>query len=329
MPDQTMRAVRFHDYGPPEALVVERVPRPEPGEGEVLVRVHAAGVNPVDWKFRRGDMRNFRPLQLPSAAGIDLAGTVEAVGPGVTAWQVGQAVFGSGSGAYAEYAVAPAGNLAAMPRTLTFDQAAAAPIGARTAWTALFDAAGLQPGQRLLVNGAAGGVGHFAVQLGRWKGAHVIGTASAANVDFVRSLGAETVVDYAATSVEDAVRDVDAVLDTVGGAGTERLLRVVKPGGVIASIAGPVPEEVAQQRGGARGACLAAALAWCAAPAHRRTDRVGNGGAGGREGVPTGGGQPGARAQRDRPRAGPHRPAHRRLARPRQRVVCRPVCRNQ
>ena len=249
MPDQTMRAVRFHDYGPPEALVVERVPRPEPGEGEVLVRVHAAGVNPVDWKFRRGDMRNFRPLQLPSAAGIDLAGTVEAVGPGVTAWQVGQAVFGSGSGAYAEYAVAPAGNLAAMPRTLTFDQAAAAPIGARTAWTALFDAAGLQPGQRLLVNGAAGGVGHFAVQLGRWKGAHVIGTASAANVDFVRSLGAETVVNYAATSVEDAVRDVDAVLDTVGGAGTERLLRVVKPGGVIVSIAGPVPEEVAQQRG--------------------------------------------------------------------------------
>jgi NADPH:quinone reductase-like Zn-dependent oxidoreductase len=244
-----MRAVRIHDYGPPEVLVIEQVPRPEPGEGEVLVRVHAAGVNPIDWKLRRGDMRAFRPLQFPVTPGFDLAGTVEAAGAGVTAFQPGQAVFGSGSGAYAEYAVAPAANLAAMPRNLTFDQAAAVPIGARTAWTALFDAAGLQPGQRLLVNGAAGGVGHFAVQLGRWKGAHVSGTASTANVEFVRSLGADEVVDYTATPVEQAVRDVDVVLDTVGGPGIQRLLQVLKPGGVIVTIAGQVPEGAAQERG--------------------------------------------------------------------------------
>ena len=249
MANRTMRAVRFHDYGPAEALVVEDVPRPEPKEGEVLVRVHAAGVNPVDWKARRGDMRNFRPLPLPAIPGIDLAGTIEMLGPDTDTFQLGQAVFGSASAAYAEYAVAPVANLAAMSANLTFEHAAAVPIGARTAWTSLFDAAGLEAGQRLLVQGAAGGVGLFAVQFGRWKGARVTGTASASNVDFVRSLGAEQVVDYTATPVERAVRDADVVLDTVGGEGTARLLQTLKPGGVIVSIAGRVSEELAQQRG--------------------------------------------------------------------------------
>lgn len=249
MADQTMRAVRFHDYGPADALVVEEVPRPEPKAGEVLVRVHAAGVNPVDWKIRRGDLRAFRPLPLPAIPGSDLAGVVEAVGPGAEAFAPGQAVFGSGSGAYAQYAVAPAGNLAAKPGSLDFEQAAAVPIGARTAWTAIFDAAGLTAGQRLLVRGAAGGVGLFAVQLGRWKGAHVIGVASAANADFVRSLGAAEVVDYAAVPIEQSARDVDVALDTVGGPGAAGLLETVKPGGVIVSIAGQVPEEAAQRRG--------------------------------------------------------------------------------
>ncbi len=249
MASNSMRAVRFHDYGPPEVLVVEQVSRPEPKEGEVLVRVHAAGVNPVDWKLRQGFMRNFRPLTFPATPGIELAGTVEAIGAGVTAFSLGQAVYGNGSGAYAEYAIAAADGLAVMPHTLTFDQAATVSVGARTAWNALFDAADLQPGQRLLVQGAAGGVGLYGVQLGRWKGAHVAGTASATNIDFVRSLGAETVVDYTATPVEDAVRDVDAVLDTVGGPGTEGLLHTLKAGGIIVSIAGPVPEEAAKQRG--------------------------------------------------------------------------------
>jgi NADPH:quinone reductase-like Zn-dependent oxidoreductase len=249
MTQQMMRAVRFHDYGPAAVLVVEDVPRPEPKDGEVLVHVHAAGVNPVDWKIRRGDMRNFRSVPLPAIPGIDLAGIVAAVGPGVTAFQSGQAVFGSGSGAYAEYAVVPADNLAVLPHNLSFDQAATVPVGSRTAWTAIFDGAGLAAGQRLLVQGAAGGVGLFAVQLGRWKGAHVIGTASTANVDFVRSLGAETVVDYTKTPVERVVQGADVVLDTVGGPGTEHLLPTLKAGGIIVSIAGPVSEEAARQRG--------------------------------------------------------------------------------
>jgi NADPH:quinone reductase-like Zn-dependent oxidoreductase len=151
--DNTMRAARFHAYGPPDELVVDTVPRPEPQEGEVLVQVHAAGVNPIDWKFRAGYLKDFMPLALPYTPGIDLAGIVEGVGPGVTTFQRGQAVFGRGAGTYAEYAVAPAGNLAPKPSNLTFDQAATVPVGGVTAWLGLFDVAGLQSGQRLLVHG--------------------------------------------------------------------------------------------------------------------------------------------------------------------------------
>ena len=249
MTDNAMRAVRFHDYGPPENLVVERVPRPEPKAGEVLVRVHAAGVNPVDWKIRKGLLKSNMPVSLPSTPGADLAGIVEAVGPGVTAFQKGQAVFGRATGSYAEYAIAPAGSLAPKPRDLTFDQAASIPIGACTAWKAIFDVGGLQAGQRLLVHGAAGGVGSFAVQFGRWKGAHVMGTASASNIEFVRSLGAETVIDYNATPFESVVHDVDVVLDTVGGAVQDRSWQVLRQGGILVETAGPAPEETAKKFG--------------------------------------------------------------------------------
>ncbi len=249
MAEQTMRAARFHDYGPPDVLVVEDAPRPEPKEGEVLVHVHAAGVNPVDWKLRRGDMRNFRQIPLPAIPGSDVAGVVAALGQGVTDFAVGDGVFGSGSGAYAQFAVVPSVSLAPKPSTLTFEQAASIPIGARTAWSSLFDGAGLVAGQRLLVRGAAGGVGLFAVQLGRWKGAHVVGIASAANADFVRSLGASETIDYAAGPLTQFVQDVDVAFDTVGGPGIEGLLDTIKPGGVIVTIAGRVPEEDAQQRG--------------------------------------------------------------------------------
>ncbi len=249
MSDETMRAVRFHDYGPPENLVVERIPRPEPRAGEVLVRVHAAGVNPVDWKIRKGLLKGNMPLLLPSTPGADLAGTVEAVGPGVTAFQIGQAVFGRGTGSYAEYAIAPVGSLAPKPPDLTFDQAAAIPIGACTAWRAIFDVGGLQAGQRLLVHGAAGGVGSFAVQFGRWKGAHVIGTTSTSNVEFVRSMGAETVIDYTATPLESVVHDVDVVLDTVGGEVQDRSWQVLRRGGILVETAGPVSEETAKKHG--------------------------------------------------------------------------------
>jgi len=249
--DATMQAVRFHAYGGPEQLLLERVPRPEPRAGEILVSVHAAGVNPIDWKIRAGLMRASMSRPLPSTPGGDLAGTVAAVGGGVAAFQRGQAVYGRGNGSYAEYATAPAEWLAPMPRNLTFDQAAAVPAGARIAWVALFDLADLRPGQRVLIHGAAGGAGNYAVQLARWKGAHVIGTASGGNAAFVRSIGAETVIDYQAVPFERAVRGVDVVVDLIGGETQDRSWQALKPGGILVAI-GHAPDEDSAERHGVR-----------------------------------------------------------------------------
>jgi NADPH:quinone reductase-like Zn-dependent oxidoreductase len=250
MSTQTIQAIRVHQYGGPEELKLEQISRPEPQAGEVLVRIHAAGVNPVDWKIRAGWLKDFRPMQFPYIPGFDLAGIVEEIGPGVTAFQKGQAVFGqSPQGAYAEYAAAPAEKLALKPKTLSFDEAAAIPVGATTAWQGIFDHGGLQAGQRVLIQGAAGGVGLFAVQFARWKGAHVVGTTSTANVDFVRSLGAETVIDYTSTPIEQAVHDVDVVLDAVGGKTLESSVQVLKRGGTLVTIAGQPPQDKVQERG--------------------------------------------------------------------------------
>lgn len=249
MSTQTSRVIHIHNYGGPEQLKLEQVQRPEPQAGEVLVRVHAAGVNPADWKIRAGWMKDFRPLSFPYTPGLDFAGMVEEVGPGVTSFQKGQAVFGqSAKGTYAEYVTAPVETIALKPKTLSFDEAAAIPVGATTAWQGLFDHGGLQAGQRVLIQGAAGGVGMFAVQFARWKGAHVSGTASRSNVDFVRSLGAETVVDYTATPVETVLHDVDLVLDTVGGKTLESSVQAVKRGGTLVTIAGQPDEEKVRER---------------------------------------------------------------------------------
>lgn len=249
MSNNTMHAVRFHEYGPPEVLVVDDVPRPDPGDGEVLVRVHAAGVNPIDWKYRAGYLKEFAPLTLPYTPGFDLAGTVEAVGTSVTDFAPGEAVFGRGAASYAEYAIAPHGALARKPTNISFDQAATIPIGGVTAWAGLFDTGGLQAGQRLLIQGAAGGVGSFAVQLGHWKGAYVVGTASSRNIDFVRSLGADEAVDYRTTPVERMPRDFDVVLDIVGGETMDESWHLVKRGGILVAVAGMPSEEKAQQLG--------------------------------------------------------------------------------
>lgn len=238
----TMRAVRYHEYGAVDRLTLDEIPRPEPGEGQVLVRVHAAGVNPVDGNLRTGNFHAIYPLDLPYIPGFDLAGTVEAVGPGVRPFRPGDAVFGIAHGSYAEYAVAQAGDLAFKPRRLSFEQAAAVPMGAITAWTGLFTVADLRPGERVLVHAAAGGVGLFGVQLAVWKGAEVIGTASTDNVEFVRSLGAHTVVDYTAEDFEDMVRDVDVVLDNVGGEVQVRSWQVLKPGGFLLAVTGLEPD---------------------------------------------------------------------------------------
>jgi len=206
-------------------------------------------VNPIDWKLRSGQLQAFMPVELPCVPGIDLAGTVSELGPGVTELTLGDDVFGRGQGAYAEFATAPAQSIARKPVALSFGQAATLPVGGVTAWWGLFETAGLESGQRLLVHGGAGGVGGLAVQLGRWKGAHVIATTSTANVDFVRSLGADEVVDYSASRFEDTVRDVDVVLDTVGGDVTERSWSVLRKGGILVSAAGMPQPERAEQHG--------------------------------------------------------------------------------
>ena len=256
---QTMQAIRVHQYGEPEQLKLEQLPRPEPQAGEVLIRVHAAGVLPADWKTRQGFFKDVFPVSFPYIPGSAVAGVVEAIGTGVTAFQPGQAVFGrSTTGAYAEYtttAVEPPALtprtfslLALKPETLSFDEAATISGGATIAWTALFEDGALQAGQRVLIHGAAGGVGLYAIQFARWKGAQVIATASTANVDFVRSLGAETVIDYTTTPFEQFVRDVDLVLDTIGGETLQRSMEVVKSGGTLISLLEQPPQEKAQER---------------------------------------------------------------------------------
>lgn len=237
-----MRAVVVEQWGGPENLVEREVERPEPGLNEVLVRVHAAGVNPVDWKTRAsGGLIAWGDVPV---VGWDVSGTVEAVGPGVGIFRPGDEVFGMPLfprqvGAYAEYVVAPARHLAPKPASLTHVEAAALPLAALTAWQALVDAAGVRPGERVLVHAAAGGVGHLAVQIAKARGAYVIGTASAAKHDLVRELGADEVVDYRTNRFEDAVSDVDVVLDGLGGETAERSLTVLRDGGRLITLPGP------------------------------------------------------------------------------------------
>lgn len=243
---ETMKAVQIHSYGGPEVLRFEDAPRPEPGAREVLVRVHAAGVNPVDWKIREGKLGQY---PLPMVLGSDFSGEIEALGPGVEEFRVGEMVFGSvadESGSYAQYALAPVLHIVEKPKQIDHVTAAAIPVPAMTAWQALFDEAKLNAGQKVLIHAASGGVGNFAVQFAKWKGAHVIGTASGSNADLVRSLGADEFIDYRSTRFEEAVRDVDVVFDTVGGDTQERSWKVLKKGGVLVSIVQPPSEQSAK-----------------------------------------------------------------------------------
>ncbi|MEI5102400.1 NADP-dependent oxidoreductase [Streptomyces sp. PmtG] len=239
----TMRAVSQDTAGGPDVLKVVRARRPEPGRGEILVRVHAAGVNPADWKTRaRGVFAT--GATPPFTLGFDVSGVVEAVGDGVTLFEPGAAVFGMPrfphpAGAYAEYVTAPARHFAPKPEGLTHVEAGALPLAGLTAWQALVDTAAVRPGQRVLIHAAAGGVGHLAVQIAKARGARVTGTASAAKHDLLRSLGADEVIDYRDQDVTEAVRDADVVLDSLGGASWTRSLRVLRPGGTLVSILPP------------------------------------------------------------------------------------------
>jgi NADPH:quinone reductase-like Zn-dependent oxidoreductase len=245
----TMKIYMVKEYGGPEKLELEEQSLPEPGPGEVLIEMQAAGVNPIDWKLRSGLYKDFMPLSFPWTPGIDGAGMVRAVGPNAATFKQGQGVFGLINGAYAEYAIADAEEIFPIPDPLTFDQAAAVPIGALTAWKAVMEDADIKPGQHVLICGAAGGVGNFAVQFARLQGARVTGTCSALNLEFVRSLGAERAVDYRSSAFEKLVKDVDVVLDTVGGETLERACETVKKGGLVLTIAGNPPREKAAKLG--------------------------------------------------------------------------------
>jgi NADPH:quinone reductase-like Zn-dependent oxidoreductase len=233
-----MKANRIHRFGAPEVIVFEEVPRPAPGEGEVLVRVQAAGVGPWDGWIRTG--KSVLPQPLPLILGSDLAGRVEAVGPGVTALTAGDEVYGVTNarftGAYAEWAVASVAMLAPKPRTLDWVTAASMPVVAATAWQMLFDHAAVTAGQTVLVHGGSGNVGAYAVQLARKAGARVFATAAAAEREHVTRLGAEEVIDAREVSFEDELEGpVDVVIDTVGGEVLQRSLAVVRPGGIVVS----------------------------------------------------------------------------------------------
>lgn len=248
-----MKAIRIHGRGGPERLVYEDVPQPHPGQGEVLVRVSATGVIATELRWDETYQNEAGELRVLPIPGRDLSGVVVEVGPGITTLTKDTQVYamlGYGrDGAEAEYTLARPFELAPKPRTLDYVQAAAVPLSALTAWQALFEHASLVAGQTVLIHGAAGGVGVFAVQLAHWAGAHVIATASARNRDFLHELGANEVIDYTTTRFEDVVHDADIVLDTVGGDTLERSWNVMKKGGVLVSVVSPPSAEQAKMHG--------------------------------------------------------------------------------
>ncbi len=250
---KTMKAVCIYTCGGPEVLSYEDAPQPHPGAGEVLIRVHAAGINPVDWKIREGLLLEMVAHTFPLVLGWDVSGVVEALGSGTTQLKPGDEVFSrpdiARDGAYAEFIVIKESEVALKPRSLDHLHAAALPLAGLTGWQSLFVAGGLAAGQRVLIHAAAGGVGHLAVQLAKWKGAHVIGTTSAKNHAFVHQLGADQVVDYDTECFEDVVQPVDLVFDTVGGDTQERSWKLLKPGGILVSIVSPPPVATATAYG--------------------------------------------------------------------------------
>jgi NADPH2:quinone reductase len=242
-----MYAVIMRRTGGPEVLEYAELPTPEPGPGELLIRVAYAGVNPADWKNRQGLLAQYRAYEFPYVIGFDAAGVVAALGEGVKGFSVGDRVFTptnhgqGGQGSYAQFTLASADRVAHIPATLGFDQAAALPVAALTAWQGLFDRGNLRAGQSALIHGGSGGVGSFAVQFARWAGARVAATCSARNVDYLRSLGVDRVIDYASENIAGAVADwspggLDYLMDAVGVSTLPDSLDLVRPGGCLVSI---------------------------------------------------------------------------------------------
>jgi NADPH:quinone reductase-like Zn-dependent oxidoreductase len=247
-----MKAVRISNYGGIEALAYENAPRPTPGDGEILIRVSSTSVNPFDCAVRAGYLSSYFNYTLPLILGTDVSGIVEEVGKGVATFRRGDEVYARAGvtrdGAYAEYVVAPASDVARKPKSLDHIHAAAIPHVTLTAWQALFELANLTQGQTILIHGAAGGVGHIAVQLAKLHGAKVVGTASG-NIDFLKELHIDQAIDYSSTRFEEVVDKVDVVLDTIGGDTQERSWGVLKPGGMLVSTVQQPSEESAAAHG--------------------------------------------------------------------------------
>jgi NADPH:quinone reductase-like Zn-dependent oxidoreductase len=247
----TMMAWRVHEFGSPETMKFERVPRPEPGPGEVLVKVAAAGVGPWDGWIRSG--KSALPQPLPLTLGSDLSGEIVAMGPGVTELRVGDQVYGVTNpqfvGAYAEYALASAGMVSNKPTSLTHVEAASVPVVAVTAWQALFDHAQLKAGQTVVIHGAAGNVGSYAVQLAHHAGVQTVVTASTGDISAVRNLGANTLIDYRTQRFEEEVQSADAVIDLVGGETQDRSFQVLRRGGKLISAVSRPDQDLAKRYG--------------------------------------------------------------------------------
>ena len=241
-----MRAIQIQEFGDPEVLRVQEISIPVPGPGELLVRVHAAAVNPVDTSIRAGRAGGLSGASLPYVPGFDVSGTVTAIGSGVDVFEVDDEVFAMVNlrrgGTYAEYVIILENEAALKPARVSHAEAAAIPLVALTAWQALFEVAKLQPGQTILIHAGAGGVGSIAVQLAKWRGARIIATASDYNHDFLRGLGVDVPVDYRTQNFENFASDVDVVLDPIGGDTQVRSLQTLKEGGILVSIVGLTSE---------------------------------------------------------------------------------------
>jgi NADPH:quinone reductase-like Zn-dependent oxidoreductase len=237
-----MKSVCIHGYGGPEVLKFEEAPMPEPGVDEVLVRIHSAAVNPVDWKIREGKHKDHLPIEFPFILGWDFAGTIVQLGSMVTCYKPGDRVFSrpdtSRNGAYAEYISARACEIAYAPKTIPMEQAAGVPLAGQTAWVGLFEAGRLKKGQQVLIHGASGGVGMFAVQLASLAGASVTATTSENNMDFVKSLGAAEVINYKTEDFGKKLKDLDLVFDTIGGETQKKSWDTIKRGGTLVSTVG-------------------------------------------------------------------------------------------
>lgn len=244
-----MKAIRIHQYGDASTLKLEEIPRLSIANDQLLVRIRDAGVNPIDWKIRQGYMKQMMPAAFPMTLGQDFAGEVVDRGKNVTQFAAGDSVFGFAQGTYAEYAAAPASSVAAIPSSIDFATAAALPTAGSTALQIVRDVVAAKPGMSILIHGAAGGVGSYASQIAKSLGARVIGTATGVDIEYLKSLGVDEIIDYKRERFEDKASGVDAVVDLVGGETLARSYSVVKKGGVLATTVQPIDETAAKRAG--------------------------------------------------------------------------------